>query len=230
MLNTYATRDKWGGRTGGIGWVGVCQKHILFTLCSLSTVCDMYAVVYGELLLCLTDRILDSKLWLFPNIYSLYTKREGEINSPISFELQTLSWLRYCADDYFRCFIFISFSKGKVACVEHKCVYAYVHKRHIKVYNYVDNMYINDNDINMMKLRGFEQVISTKLRINSNMLYWQNLLYTKLHRIILCCALWSVYICWLHTLLFSLVFFGFSLFTIHCLVFSFQALYLQVWK
>lgn len=75
---------------GGIGRLdgGMPKAHCVHTLV-LSTVCDMCAVVYGELLLCLTDKILDSKLWLFPNRGK--KKREGEINSPFSFDLQTLS-------------------------------------------------------------------------------------------------------------------------------------------
>lgn len=52
----------------------------------LSPVCDLSAVVKAELPFGLIDNMLDGKLWLFPS----RQKKEGEISSPVSFDLQTL--------------------------------------------------------------------------------------------------------------------------------------------
>lgn len=69
---------------GGIGGLGGGMPKVDSThIPVLSTVCDLCAVVYGELLLCLTDKMLYCKLWLFPSRGK--KKGEGEINSLISF-------------------------------------------------------------------------------------------------------------------------------------------------
>ena len=65
---------------------GGCWKLILFTLqCSLQyVICLLW--YRGELLICLIDNMLDGKLWLFPG----RQEKEGEISSPVFFDLQTL--------------------------------------------------------------------------------------------------------------------------------------------